>query len=222
LPLSGQGNTLDARLAVLMQPQVVTNPAPVTHPRPPSPLQRYYPRSPGLNLQLFVDLDYDGLNRVLSEHLSGEPLAVQGRRLTIESLKVGGQAQKLHADARLGGDFAGYVKLRAEMRFVPETQQLRIHDLSYDYKPDDPWLQAEADLLYGYIRKLLEAAANRHLQQYMEQGRQRLHALFEKIAPDGVKADMTTLELHQVQLDLAEEAIRLHGLATGRIELVFR
>jgi hypothetical protein len=203
LPLSGQGNTLDARLAVLMQPQVVTNPAPVTHPRPPSPLQRYYPR-------------------VLSEHLSGEPLAVQGRRLTIESLKVGGQAQKLHADARLGGDFAGYVKLRAEMRFVPETQQLRIHDLSYDYKPDDPWLQAEADLLYGYIRKLLEAAANRHLQQYMEQGRQRLHALFEEIAPGGAKADMTTLELHQVQLDLAENAIRLHGMASGHIALIYR
>jgi hypothetical protein len=221
-PLAGQGNTLDARLAVLMKPQVLTDPEPVSHPRPLPPLQRYYPRSAGLNLKLFVDVDYDGLNGVLSRELSGEPLDIKGRRLTIESLKMGGQGQEIHVDARLGGDFAGDVRLRAEMRFAPETQQLLVQNLSYEYEPDDPWLQAEAELLYGYIRKLLEAAANRHLKQYMEQGRQRLYALFEKIAPEGVKVDMTTLKLHQVQLDLAEEAIRLHGLASGQIELVFR
>lgn len=130
--------------------------------------------------------------------------------------------QEIHVEARLGGDFAGDVELRAEMRFVPKTQQLQVQNLSYEYTPDDPWLQAEADLLYGYIRKLLEAAANRHLQRYMEQGRQRLHALFKEIAPDGAKADMTTFELRQVQLDLVENAIRLHGLASGHIELEYR
>ena len=69
------------------------------------------------------------------------------------------------------------------------------------------------------FRKLLEAAVNRRLQQSMEGGRERLQALFERIAPDGVKPDMAALRLHQVQLDLADDAIRLHGLASGQIVL---
>ena len=142
--------------------------------------------------------------------------------MTIESLRLGGQGQEIQVDASLGGELAGEAKLVAEMRFDPQTQQLRVQNLGYDYTPDDPWLQAEADFLYGYVRKLLEAAANQYLQQYMQQGRQHLITLFEKIAPDGVKPDVGTLELHQVQLDLAEDAIRLHGLVSGRIELLFR
>ena len=221
-PLAGHDNRLDVRLAVLMEPQVVTGTAPVFRSRPLPPLQRYYPRSTGLNLQLVVDLDYDGLNRALTRQLPGDSLVLKGRRLTIESLRVGGQGQEIQVDARLGGDLAGEVKLVTEMQFDPQTQQLRLQKLRYDYTPNDPWLQAEADLLYGYVRKRLEAAANEHLQKYMQQGRQHLLALFENIAPDGVKPDMTRLELHQVQLDLAEDAIRLHGLVSGQIELFFR
>lgn len=218
-PLTGHGNRFDVRLAVLMEPQVVTGTAPVSRSRPLPPLQRYYPRSTGLNLQLAVELDYDDLNRSLTGLLSGESLDLKGRRLAIESLRAGGQGQEIHVDARLGGDLAGEVKLRAGMQFDPETQQLRVQNLRYDYTPDDPWLQAEADLLYGYVRKLLEAAVNRRLQQSMEGGRERLQALFERIAPDGVKPDMAALRLHQVQLDLADDAIRLHGLASGQIVL---
>jgi hypothetical protein len=218
-PLTGHGNRFDVRLAVLMEPQVVTGTAPVSRSRPLPPLQRYYPRSTGLNLQLAVELDYDDLNRSLTGLLSGESLDLKGRRLAIESLRAGGQGQEIHVDARLGGDLAGEVKLRAGMQFDPETQQLTVQNLRYDYTPDDPWLQAEADLLYGYVRKLLEAAVNRRLQQSMEGGRERLQALFERIAPDGVKPDMAALRLHQVQLDLADDAIRLHGLASGQIVL---
>jgi hypothetical protein len=166
-----------------------------------------------------VDLDYDGLNRSLTALVSGESLDLRGRRLTIESLRAGGQGQEIHVDARLGGDLAGKVKLRAGMQFDPETQQLQVQDLGYDFTPDDPWLQAESDLLYGYVRKLLETAANNHLQQYTDAGRQRLLTLFENMAPDGVKPDMTALRLHEVQLDLAGDAIRLHGLASGQIVL---
>jgi hypothetical protein len=221
-PLSGLGDRVDVWVAILMQPQVVSDRPSASRPLPLPPLQRFYPRSTGLTLRLEVELDYAGLNRALSEQLSAGALEIEGQRLDIESLKVSGKGQEIHVAARLGGEIAGEASLKAGMRFTPESPPLRVENLSYDYQPDDPWLQAEADLFYGVIRKLLESAANRYLQQYLEQGRQRLSALFEKVAPEGVKPDMGSLRLRQVQLDMAGDAIRLQGLASGRIVLEFR
>ena len=221
-PLLGHGNRVEAKLAVLMEPQVVTGPVPDSPPRPLPPLMQYYPRSPGLNLQLDVDLDYAGLNRALDRQLSGESMDIRGRRVILESVKLGGHGQQIHVSARLGGDAAGTVELKADMIFSPETQQLKVENLAYIYTPDDPWFQAEASLFYGYIRKLLEAAANQELEQRMGQGRQQLQSLFEKITPDDVRLDMASLRLHQVRLDMGKDAIRLHGLASGHVALEFR
>ena len=221
-PLLGHGNRVDAKLAVSMAPQVVTGPVSDSLSRPLPPLMRFYPRSSGLSLWLDVDLDYAGLNSALDRQLSGESMDIRGRRVILESVEVGGHGQKIHVNARLGGDAAGTVELKADMIFTPEIQQLQVENLAYVYTPDDPWFQAEANLFYGYIRKLLETAANRELEQRMGQGRQQLQSLFEKITPDDVRLDMASLKLRQVQLDMGEEAIRLNGLASGHVALEFR
>ena len=221
-PLVGIGNRLDAKLAVLLAPEVVAGSRPVPARRPLPPLMRFYPRSSGLNLQLAVELDYADLSRVMTELLAGESIDISDHQARIDAIELGGQGQEIRVNVKLSGQAAGDVVLKANLVFTPESQQFQLENLDYTYKPEDPWLEAEANFLRGYIRKLLVAAANQQLQQRMNQWKGHLQALFEKITPDDVKFDMASLQLRQVLLDMTEDAVRLNGLASGHIMLEFK
>lgn len=220
-PLAGHGGRVDAHLAVLMEPKIVSGSGPALQPRPLPPFMRFYPRSTGLNLQLAVDLDTADLNRAMTEQLSGELIDIGGHQVGIKAIELGGQGQEIRVNAKLSGDAAGNLMIKANMTFTPEIQQFQLENLDYSYTPEDPLLESQASLFHGYIRKVLEAAANQQLLQRMKQWKAQLLAVFEKIAPDNSTLDMTSLQLRQVQLSMAEDAIRLNGLASGHIKLDF-
>jgi hypothetical protein len=69
-PLAGYGNRLDAKLALILSPEVVTGARPASGLRPLPALGRYYPRVSGLNLQLSIELDYADLGRLMTEQLA--------------------------------------------------------------------------------------------------------------------------------------------------------
>jgi hypothetical protein len=220
-PLAGHGDTVDAHLAVLMEPKMVTASGPALQHRPLPPLMRFYPRSTGLNLQLAVDLNYADLSRAMTERLSGESIDIGDYKVGIEALELGGKGQEIRVNAKLSGDAAGDVMIKANMTFTPEKQQFQLENLDYTYTPEDPLLEPQASLFYGYLRKVLEAAANQQLQQRMKQWKEYLLPVFDKITPDDVKLELASLQLRQVQLSMAEDAIRLNGLASGHIMLDF-
>jgi hypothetical protein len=112
--------------------------------------------------------------------------------------------------------------IKAKMIFAAEKQQFQLENLDYTYTPQDPLLEPQASLFYGYIRKVLEAAANQQLQQRMSQWKEHLLTVFDKITPDDMQLELASLQLRQVQLSMAEDAIRLNGLASGHIRLDFR
>jgi hypothetical protein len=221
-PLAGHGDTVEAHLAVLMGPKMVAGFEPPAQHRPLPPLMRFYPRSTGLNLQLAVELNTADLNRTMTELLSGESMDVGGHQAGIESIELGGEGQEIRVNATLTGAAAGNVTIKANMAFAAETQQFLLQNLDYTYTPQDPLIAPQASLFYGYIRKVLEAAANQQLQQRMNQWKQQLLSVFDEITAHDVKLDMTSLQLRQLQLSMAEDALRLNGLVSGHIVLDFR
>jgi hypothetical protein len=221
-PLTGYGNTLSAKLAVLMAPEVLTGSRPVPGLRPLPPLERFYPRSSGLNLQLSVVLDYADLGRVMTELLADESIDIGGHQARIAAIELAGQGKEIRVNAKLSGPAAGEVALKADLVFTPETQQFGLENLDYTYKAEDPLLEGEAEFLRGYIRKLLMSAANQQLQQRMNQWKGNLQALFDRITPADMKLDMASLQLRQVDIDMTTESVRLNGLASGRIVLEFQ
>jgi len=221
-PLAGHGDSVAAHLAVLMMPKVVTGSEPASRHWPLPPLMRFYPRSTGLNLQLAVELNYADLDRAITEQLSGESIDIGGHQAGVEAIELGGQGKEIRVKAKLSGDAAGDVTIKASMTFTPDSQQFRLENLDYTYTPEDPLLEPQASLFYGYIRKVLEAAANQQLQRRMNQWKEHLLTVFSTITPDDVELDMTSLQLREVQLRMGEDAVRLNGLASGHIMLDFR
>ena len=221
-PLVGHGGSVDAHLAVLMEPKIVTGSGSALQHRPLPPLMRLYPRLTGLNLQLAVDLNTTDLNRAMTEQLSGESIEIGGRQAGIEAIELGGQGQEIRVNAALSGDAAGNLMIKANMTFTEEKQQFQLENLDYIYTPEDPSLEPQASLFYGYIRKVLETAANQQLQQRMKQWKEQLLNVFDKITADDVKLELASLQLHQVKISMAEDGIRLHGLASGYVMLDLR
>lgn len=220
-PLEGTGDRLDTRLALSLEPELLTASIADLQQQPLPPLMASYPDSSGLNLQLAVELDYADLNRSVTERLSGASLEIAGQRSGIEAIALGGQGQNLRVDATLNGHAAGHAALLAELIFEPETQQIKLKNLDYIYQPEHPWLQAEENLFRGYILKMLEAAANQKIQQLTNQGKERLLAMIRKITPDGLTIEMDALQMREVQLHIAANAIKLTGVLSGEILLEF-
>lgn len=164
---AGHGNQVDARLAVLMVPKIVTGSEPAARYWPLPPLTRFYPRSTGLELQLAMDLNYTDLDQAITRRLSDESIDIGGYQAGIEAIELGGQGQEISVHAKLSGDAAGNLSIKANMMFIPEKQQFRLENLDYSYTPQDASLQPQASFFYGYIREVLEIAANQQLQQRM-------------------------------------------------------
>jgi hypothetical protein len=220
-PLAGRANQVDARLAMVMVPRIVSASEPAASYGPLPPLARFYPRSTGLDLQLSIDLHYADLIEAITRQLSGESIDVAGYRIDVGAIELAGQGQEVNLNVSLGGDAAGKLSIRGYLVFIPERQRFALTDLDYIYAPEDPLLKPQAELFHGLIREALETAANQQLQERTQQWKQRLLTVLDKIMPDEVELDMSAVQLRQMQVSMAEDAIRLSGLASGHIRIYF-
>ena len=220
--IAGRGKTLDAQLAVTLQPVLVTGPEPASKPLPLPPLGQYYPRATGLNLHLGVDLDFPTLNRRLSAALAGESLVIKGRKVGVNNLDLTGSGQEIRARMELAGELAGTADLRAKVAYAAQRQKLELQDLTFDYEAEDPAVGLLAEAFHEPVRQALEDAANQALAQQLALLGERLGAVLKKIMPAGVVLDLSALQLGSVQIRIEQQGIRLDGTATGSARLVLR
>jgi hypothetical protein len=221
-PLAGYGNRLDAMLALILSPEVITGARPVSGRRPLPALSQYYPRASGLNLQLSVELDYADLGRLMTEQLANQSIDIGGYHAHVDAISVTGQGREISINLKLSGPAAGHVALKATLAFSPESQQFKLDNLDYSYKAEDPLIEAEVNFLGGVIRKLLTGAANQQLQLQMSQWNDRLQALLDNITPADVKLDMTSLQLRHAEIDMTAGSVNLNGLAVGHVKIEFQ
>ena len=219
-PVSGRGKHIDTRLAVSLQPAMVKGTATVRKPLPP--LERYIPRSPGLNLRLAVALDFADLNRQLTRAVAGRAFDVNGRKAGIEEVELSGKGDTLRARLALTGELAGAAELETRLAYDAGARRLAMRDLEFDYAPDDFALDFLAKAMHEQIRQGVEDAANRALAAQLELLTERLGATLQKIAPEGVTLDMAGLQLSGVQIDIQPQGLRLDATASGAARLLLR
>jgi hypothetical protein len=221
-PLAGHAGSLDTHLAIMMIPELHTHTPPIAQQSPLPPLGRFYPSTPGLNLLLAIGLDFAQLNRAVSARIENESFDLAGHRIGADKIAISGRGQAITVDAQLTGDAAGRVTISANVVYAPENRQLRLEELKYSYAPEDPFLEPQAALLYGYLRRVLESTVNDQLEQQLKQWQQRLAQALERITPEGVKLDMSSLQLDTVTLNIEQDRVRINGRASGRARLEFR
>ena len=220
--ITGRGKHIDAHLAVALQPALVTGAKPAGKPVPLPPLERYYPRSSGLNLQLGVNLDFASLNQEFSDALAGQSFDINGQQVGIKNFVIAGSDQEIRARVELLGELAGTIELRAKLVYSAEKRKLELQDLTFDYDTKNATMALLMDAFHEDIRQALEAAANQVLAQYLELLSERLETVLEKTIPASVLLDMSALQLRSLQVHIVQQSIRLDGVATGSARLMLR
>jgi hypothetical protein len=205
-----------------LQPALVTGAKPASKPVPLPPLERYYPRSSGLHLQLGVNLDFASLNQEFSDALAGQSLDINGQQVGIKNFVIAGSDQEIRARVELPGELAGTIELRAKLVYSAETRQLELQDLTFDYDAENASRTLLMEAFHEYIRQALEAAANQLLAQQLELLSERLGTVLEKAIPASVLIDMSALQLRSLQVHIVQQGIRLDGVATGSARLMLR
>ena len=218
--IAGRDQHLDARLAMSLQPVLLTGPEPDSESLPLPPLGQYLPRSSGLNLHLGVKLDFTALNQRLSDILAGKSFFIQDRETGIKTLNLGGSGQAVSAQMELTGELAGKAELQAKLAYNGQLQRLEVQDLTFRYDAQEETLNLLADAFHEYLREALENAANQALTQHLNLLQERLVAVLRKITPAGMSLDMSTLQLASVHLHIEPEAVMLDGTASGNIRLL--
>ena len=186
------------------------------------PLERYYPRSSGLNLQLDVSLDFANLNQRISATLGRQSFNINGQKAGIEKFVLAGSGQEVSARVELVGDVAGTVELQARLVYEAEERKLEVQDLTFDYDARNSSMALLEKSFHEYIRQTLEGVANQALAQYLELVSKRLENVLERIMPAGVLLDMSALQLRSLQIHIEQQNIRLDGAATGSARFTLR
>ncbi len=220
--IAGREKTLDAQLALTLQPVLVNGPEPVGKPVPLPPLGQYYPRSAGLSLHLGVNLDFPTLSQRISDTLAGKSLVIKGRKTGIKNLELTGSGQEIRARMELIDELAGTAELRAKVAYEAQQRKFELQDLTFDYKAEDPTLGMLAEAFHEPIRQALEEAANQALAEQLGLLGGHLGTVLKKITPAGLVLDLSTLQLGSVQIQIEQQGIRLDGTATGSTRLVLR
>jgi len=220
--ITGRGNNIDAHLAVALQPALVTGAEPAGKLVPLPPLERYYPRSSGLNLHLGVNLDFATLNQGFSNTLAGQSFDINGQKTGIKKFILAGSGQEIRARVELVGEVAGTVELRARLVYKAEEQKLELQDLTFDYDAKNSTMALLAETFHEYIRQALDSAANQALAQHLDLLSERLETALEKIMPAGVLLDMSALQLRSLQIHIVQQSVRMDGAATGSARLMLR
>jgi len=220
--ITGQGNNIEAQLAINLQPALVGDAEPTRKPVPLPPLQQYYDGATGLNLRLSVNLDFASLNQQLSNTLNGKSFDIYDQKAAIKKLVLAGSGQEIRARVDLVGDVAGTLELRARLVYKAEEQKLELQDLTFDYDAKNPTLFQLVESFHEYIRQLLQGAANEVLTRHLDLLSHRLESVLEKIMPASVVLDLSGLQLRDMQIYIAEQGIRLDGAATGSARIMLR
>lgn len=221
-PLAGHGDILETRLAMVLQPALVTGSRPAAGNTPLPPPALHYPRATGLNLRLVLGLDFAALDEQLAAELARTPPRIGGEPVNIGAVHFSGSGQHVRLEAELDGTRPGRLQLSARLAYAPRSRQLQLEDLEYNLETEDPFLEAQAKLLHEPVRQWLEATANQELQERLDRLRLRLAEVLEQLIPADMELDLSALQLQTASIALDQAGVELHGTLTGHAALQWR
>lgn len=218
-PMNRYDDMLELQLAIMMYPKLIMGSRPEAGSMPLPPPGRIYPDPGGRNLHLALELDFAELGGSLTRLLSGQQFDFNNSRFGIDAIQIAAHQQQINITTHLSGAAAGDLAIKAKVAFDSATLQLRLENLEYDYQADDTLHETLNGLLYSVIRKALENAANRQLQLSLNQWQQRLIQRLDTMTPEGAQLDISTLQLHDVQISMQNDGVIVDGMISGHAAL---
>jgi uncharacterized protein DUF4403 len=228
-PITGAGSMITSTLLLNAQTRVVVGEKPATVRKPLPPLRRGAAiASPGVRIPFDLDLPYEEASRLAARDYAGKTFSVNGRPLTIVSIRLAPAANgRLLVEALIdyrGGrlrNYRGAIFLEGTPAFDTATSTIVVPDLDYSLDPKRR----------GFFARIAERAAHDSIRQRLRESAQfplapRIaeirneitRALTRTLAP-GVYLRGRADAIEPVSVTPIANVISLRIIATGSVEV---
>jgi hypothetical protein len=230
-PITGSGSIATSTLSMRTQTRVIVGEKPATT-RKPLPKLRVAPAAAnGVRVPFDLELPYEDASRIATRDYAHRTYQVNGKSLTLESLKLGPSFNgRVSLEAMIdyrGGvlrNYRGVLFLEGTPRFDPVTSTIVVPDLDYSIDPKRRGFFARIaeKAAHDSVRKQMRESARFALTEQIAQARNEItRALTRQLAPNVTlhgRADV----IEPVSVTPLTNVIVVRVIATGVAEVVMR
>lgn len=220
-PPRGVNNELRLVLELMTHAETLTGDEPkYTEQRALPPLQVKPKLLPGLELNLFTDLNFAEVNTLLEKKVRNLKIPVEGYKLKIKKAEVYGNGSNIVFKADVGGDVKGTLYFKGRPEYDSASQSLHIRDFGYDVHTEELLLQTADWLLKDVVLEEIQNRLNFPLGDKLNS----LPQLIEKgigNSKAGKKVDLSidSLKVSGKDIQVYEKGIRINVRGEGQARL---
>lgn len=172
------------------------------------------------DLNLFSNITYDDLNRVLSKQLKGKKLSAEGYGVTVRKAQVWPSGEELVVEVKVKGDVRGVLYFRGVPKYKPEDTTLVINNFNYDVDSEEMLLQTTNWLLHDHIREEIQATLSLSLHPYLKE----IPALIQQGVSKSKVGEKLKLHLDAFttvprEVALSKDGVQILVNAKGRVRM---
>lgn len=227
-PIAGQGMVATSTLTLQARTRVVVGNKPATTSTPLPPLRVAAPAASGIRIPFDLELPYEDASRLASAEFAGKTYKVDGRDLTVESIRIlPGAKGKLMIEASIdyrGGrlrNYRGLVWLEGTPRFDPATSSVIVPDLDYtlERRRRNPFLRIVERAVHVGVRAELRENARFDIGPRINEVRAEIgRALTRNLAPNVLMRGRADA-IQPVSVTPLAETMSIRIIATGVAEV---
>ncbi len=167
-PIEMVNDTIHTAFLLEARPGVVIGEPPQTHARNPLPPFSYSPAMPGFQLLIRTDIPFAEAEKMANENLQGYTYEEGKRKITVDSLYIRGQGNKLLVELDLSGSYKGKVQLIGKPQITPDSTRISFEKLDYKLETRNLLHKTAGWLLKGPIKKQIYKSLDYYMDYYLQ------------------------------------------------------
>ena len=220
-PLETTPEGLGATVLLTAQPHVgFGNPPPALSPPPLPPFRWEDSDANTLHLALRTAIPMQEAQRMAAQSLAGETFSLGKRKVRVDSIVLGTQADKVLVETLLSGDYEGWVRFTGLPHYHPESNRITLRDFDFELQTRRLLLQTAGWLFKGALKLKIQKELNFYLKENLGELKSELQKQLQgyRIAP-GVRLSGALDEVEIAQAAFSEEGFRIELLLNGTLQV---
>ncbi|HZY37456.1 MAG TPA: DUF4403 family protein [Mucilaginibacter sp.] len=211
------GSVLNFSVGLTAKPVVTL----VSNRQPAAPLPALSNYTPANGFNIYLDLleNYDHLNNVVNQQVSGQTIKVAGNEFIVDNVKIYGIGSKIAMMVDFGGTTSGTIYLVATPTYDTATHLLSFPDLTFDLQTRAWMLKTAKWMFNGAITEAIKKRATYNCSKFIADSKKNIESQMSRTFDNGIHSDVTISNLDIMQIYPTAEKLIVRTLSTGQIKV---
>ncbi len=230
-PLSGSGLNVQSALTLHARTRLVIGAKPAVSNTHLPPLRVEAANGGGIRVPFAIELPYAEASRIITEQFGRKKYKVGGGELGLEHLTLAPAPDgKLTIEAEIdfhGGllkKYHGIVYLEGTPQFDEASKRMKIVGIDYSIDPrrHNPFVRTADRLAHDSVRKAIAENASWSIAGELERIRGEIEKAISRTLTKGIALHGTVQSIEPGKVDIDNDRITIHALATGTADIEAR